>query len=156
MNQTIQTVLQSEDRAVSPVIGVILMVAITVILAAVIGTFVLGLGDQVQDTAPTAQISFSQEAADNSGQLVTISHDSGETLDADNIEVQAAAETESVATGEVDAWATNGEVTAGSSVSIGDSNGDWEKELTEGDTVAVVWVSDDGSTSDTLQDYEVN
>ena len=34
-------------RAVSPVIGVILMVAITVILAAVIGTFVLGLGDQV-------------------------------------------------------------------------------------------------------------
>jgi archaeal type IV pilus assembly protein PilA len=33
------------DRGVSPVIGVILMVAITVILAAVIGAFVLGLGD---------------------------------------------------------------------------------------------------------------
>ncbi|ELK56003.1 hypothetical protein D320_01493, partial [Haloferax sp. BAB-2207] len=39
----------TESRAVSPVIGVILMVAITVILAAVIGTFVLGLGDQVGD-----------------------------------------------------------------------------------------------------------
>ena len=37
-----------DERAVSPVIGVILMVAITVILAAVIGTFVLGLGDSVQ------------------------------------------------------------------------------------------------------------
>ena len=36
-----------DDDAVSPVIGVILMVAITVILAAVIGTFVLGLGDNV-------------------------------------------------------------------------------------------------------------
>jgi flagellin-like protein len=35
--------------AVSPVIGVILMVAITVILAAVIGTFVLGLGSEVQE-----------------------------------------------------------------------------------------------------------
>ncbi len=35
----------------SPVIGVILMVAITVILAAVIGTFVLGLGEDVQETA---------------------------------------------------------------------------------------------------------
>ena len=34
-----------DDDAVSPVIGVILMVAIIVILAAVIGTFVLGLGD---------------------------------------------------------------------------------------------------------------
>lgn len=40
-----------DDEAVSPVIGVILMVAITVILAAVIGTFVLGLGEDVQDTA---------------------------------------------------------------------------------------------------------
>jgi len=44
--------LFDDDRAVSPVIGVILMVAITVILAAVIGTFVLGLGDQVQSTTP--------------------------------------------------------------------------------------------------------
>ena len=33
-----------DDDAVSPVIGVILMVAITVILAAVIASFVLGLG----------------------------------------------------------------------------------------------------------------
>jgi flagellin-like protein len=40
-----------EDSAVSPVIGVILMVAITVILAAVIGTFVLGLGEQVEQNA---------------------------------------------------------------------------------------------------------
>ena len=41
----------ADDRAVSPVIGVILMVAITVILAAVIGTFVLGLGDQIGGSA---------------------------------------------------------------------------------------------------------
>jgi len=38
----------SKQDAVSPAVGVILMVAITVILAAVIGTFVLGLGDQVE------------------------------------------------------------------------------------------------------------
>jgi len=42
---------QTTDRAVSPVIGVILMVAITVILAAVIGTFVLGLGDSLGDNS---------------------------------------------------------------------------------------------------------
>jgi flagellin-like protein len=41
----------ADERAVSPVIGVILMVAITVILAAVIGAFVLEIGDQ-QETAP--------------------------------------------------------------------------------------------------------
>jgi flagellin-like protein len=49
----------TDDSAVSPVIGVILMVAITVILAAVIGTFVLGLGDNVQEN-PTAGVSVDQ------------------------------------------------------------------------------------------------
>jgi flagellin-like protein len=39
-----------DERGVSPVIGVILMVAITVILAAVIASFVLGFGDQVSQS----------------------------------------------------------------------------------------------------------
>jgi len=38
------------DEAVSPVIGVILMVAITVILAAVIAAFVFGMAGNVQKT----------------------------------------------------------------------------------------------------------
>jgi flagellin-like protein len=40
---------ERNQKAVSPVIGVILMVAITVILAAVIGTTVLGFGGQVNE-----------------------------------------------------------------------------------------------------------
>jgi flagellin-like protein len=48
------------NRAVSPVIGVILMVAITVILAAVIGAFVLEIGDQ-QETAPSTSFDSSQQ-----------------------------------------------------------------------------------------------
>jgi len=39
---------QQDGEGVSPVIGVILMVAITVVLAAVIGTTVLGIGGEVQ------------------------------------------------------------------------------------------------------------
>ena len=54
-NMKLQSQSNAEDRAVSPVIGVILMVAITVILAAVIGTFVLGLGESVQQN-PTAGV----------------------------------------------------------------------------------------------------
>jgi flagellin-like protein len=48
------------DRAVSPVIGVILMVAITVILAAVIGAFVLDIGNQ-SDTAPSSSFNAEQQ-----------------------------------------------------------------------------------------------
>ena len=42
------------EEAVSPVIGVILMVAITVILAAVIGAFVFGMAGDVQSTKTVA------------------------------------------------------------------------------------------------------
>ena len=51
-----------EDRAVSPVIGVILMVAITVILAAVIAAFVLDLGPGEPD--PQAAISFENQTGE--------------------------------------------------------------------------------------------
>lgn len=61
-----------DNRAVSPVIGVILMVAITVILAAIIGAFVLGLGGQASETTPQASFQC------DSGDLV---HSGGETLD---------------------------------------------------------------------------
>jgi len=60
----------TEDRAVSPVIGVILMVAITVILAAVIGTFVLGLGDQIGDTAPQASFDIDSAGDNAAGETV--------------------------------------------------------------------------------------
>ncbi len=46
--------LIKEEEAVSPVIGVILMVAITVILAAVIGAFVFGMGGSLSKTYSVA------------------------------------------------------------------------------------------------------
>jgi flagellin-like protein len=49
-------------KGVSPVIGVILMVAITVILAAVIGTFVLGFADQL-DQNPQAVVTFDEDSS---------------------------------------------------------------------------------------------
>lgn len=52
-----------EERAVSPVIGVILMVAITVILAAVIAAFVLDIGPG--DADPTADVAISGDGTDS-------------------------------------------------------------------------------------------
>ncbi|QUO48177.1 type IV pilin N-terminal domain-containing protein [Halorubrum ruber] len=72
---------KGEDRAVSPVIGVILMVAITVILAAVIGTFVLGLGDQLGDTAPQASFSIDDVTDNGTGVDVEITKTGGQDID---------------------------------------------------------------------------
>jgi len=71
----LKTLIQDDD-AVSPVIGVILMVAITVILAAVIATFVLGLGDSLSNQAPQASFSCDESA---------LIHDGGDELDGDNL-----------------------------------------------------------------------
>ena len=77
----------SEDtRAVSPVIGVILMVAITVILAAVIGSFVLGIGG---DTEQTPQATFEVDAVgeENGEGNVTLRKTGGEALVVDDLTV---------------------------------------------------------------------
>ena len=69
--------LRNED-AVSPVIGVILMVAITVILAAVIAAFVFGLGGS-QQAAPTASITVTNNP-DSPSMDLKIQHKGGDTL----------------------------------------------------------------------------
>jgi flagellin-like protein len=82
MKQKLKAMLD-EDRGVSPVIGVILMVAITVILAAVIGTFVLGLGDSLQQ-APQSTLNAEDASADYPGTLptdsFTISQNGGDAI----------------------------------------------------------------------------
>lgn len=70
----------TSDRGVSPVIGVVLMVAITIILAAAIGAFVFDL-TPTDEQSPLATVSI--EEADDTGS-VTLVHDGGDTLDLDD------------------------------------------------------------------------
>ncbi|AXR80730.1 type IV pilin [Natrarchaeobaculum sulfurireducens] len=65
MNFQKKLIGDEEERAVSPVIGVILMVAITVILAAVIAAFVLDLGGSVGEEA---QAGVSMEVDESGGE----------------------------------------------------------------------------------------
>lgn len=65
-----------EEDAVSPVIGVILMVAITVILAAVIAAFVFGMGPPEQ--APQAAIRAGAATLDYT--VVKLEHQGGDAV----------------------------------------------------------------------------
>lgn len=78
--RSIQLLERSDERGVSPVIGVILMVAITVILAAVLGSFALGLGDQIGASTPQAQIGASVSVANDE---VTLEHNGGDPIRGD-------------------------------------------------------------------------
>ena len=142
--------LSADDDAVSPVIGVILMVAITVILAAVIGTFVLGLSDQVQNTSPNAQFTFNEDSNGN----LSMTHNSGESIDVGNLNVTSDGATTVTACQDAsgsNGWsADNGTISAGSTCTVPDG------QLDDDSTVSITWQSDDGTTSATLADYEYN
>jgi flagellin-like protein len=136
--------LLTEDRAVSPVIGVILMVAITVILAAVIGTFVLGLGDQVSESAPQAQFTFD---FDDTAYTLTATHDGGDEIASGNLQ----------ATGDITGSQTDGDVaddgtinvamTAGTAVDINTTSGLAEP------TVRLVWSSPNSDKTATIAKF---
>lgn len=118
------------DRAVSPVIGVILMVAITVILAAVIGTFVLGLGDRVSQASPNTNFGFDYSTAGNSDRIVDISHDGGDAVNAEQTKVLIDG---------TEAW--NGD--EGFSVGGYTGSSSWSGKITAGDSLRI---QEDGST----------
>lgn len=63
------------EEAVSPVIGVILMVVITVIVAAILAVFAFGIGAPVK--APETKLRF---VADSGTDNFRIYHDGGDTL----------------------------------------------------------------------------
>lgn len=78
---------RTNDRAVVPVIGIILLVAITLVLAAVVATFVLDLGANVGNTGPTASVTV-RDAADpmaDGNQFVVMEHRSGNDLEMNTI-----------------------------------------------------------------------
>lgn len=146
----------NKDRAVSPVIGVILMVAITVILAAVIGTFVLGLGDQVQQTSPNAQFNFDFDN-DAGNEALEVTHDGGDGINTDELFLRGDVQVN----GTDFSWGANGVsddvVRAGTGVIVNtvdtDDTYQWDGGYQEGDTVRVVWEDADSDRSSTLRTW---
>ncbi|ACV10756.1 Protein of unknown function DUF1628 [Halorhabdus utahensis DSM 12940] len=127
------TYFRDDESGVSPVIGVILMVAITVILAAVIATFVLGLGEQISDTAPSATFTYDHDGSNT----LTITHSGGQSLQSANIDIKASA-------GSPGTW-TASEISAGDSIDV--------TGISSSDTVQVIWNSPDGDQTAILSEW---
>jgi flagellin-like protein len=143
--------ITADDRAVSPVIGVILMVAITVILAAVIGTFVLGLGENVQSNNPSTSFGFDLDEGSTSGTTgleggagssdgdLTITHESGDTIDPERISIVD--DESSSLEGGTEVFDSVSEISAGDTETV---------VIDTRDTIRIVWTSEGGGNSATL------
>ena len=122
------------------------MVAITVILAAVIGTFVLGLGSSTQPAAPNAYFEFEFTPSGGNGfagvdgDEVEITHKSGDIIDRSRLTVFIeGAELSSP-------WPTT-KVQAGTTYTYNDNGG---PDLADEDTVRIVWEPEEGESSTTI------
>ena len=73
----------NKEDAVSPVIGVMLMLVVTIIIAAVVAAFATGMGSDV-DMAPAAALDVTVYNDGN----VTITHVSGERLIPEDIKIK--------------------------------------------------------------------
>jgi flagellin-like protein len=128
----------TRERGVTPVIGVILMVAITVILAAVIGTFVLGVGNGVNNNGPSVSFDFSY---DSSAESVTTTFEAGNPVDAERLSLVVGGASADNGRHEFTGGmlgASNGEFGVGSSVTFRPTGG--SPDLSSA-TIKIVWES---------------
>ena len=130
-----------DDRGVSPVIGVILMVAITVILAAVIATFVLGLGEQVSSNAPQVTVDW-DESPSSTNDLAAV-HDGGSTVNSDRLSASTSGSA-TLQSGLIDTSDT--EITAGETIA------EWDTASSD-EEFTITWTAEGGDTSATLSEY---
>jgi len=112
------------QRAISPVLGVVLLVAVVLALAAVTGGILLGLGEE-PEPAPEVVLALSGEDA-GPGERYLV-HEQGERLDGDDLRLRGVADPEGL---------------AGETVTAADRH----RVVPTDRTVEVVWVGDQGRT----------
>jgi len=134
-----------------------------VILAAVIGTFVLGLGDQVQTTSPNAQFSFDYDSTEKGN--LTVTHSGGDGVEPDELFLRGDVNA-SDAGAQDNSWSEaanySDTIRAGDDVEVGNESSDhydWGSsggETSDGAEVRVVWQDADSDQSSTLRTWTEN
>jgi FlaG/FlaF family flagellin (archaellin) len=80
--------LGTDDAALSPVVGIVLMLAITILLGATAATFLVGLSDEnISNGPPTAKFAFEYDGSDNGSDSLTVQHVSGDNVAAEHASI---------------------------------------------------------------------
>ncbi|MGM0398027.1 MAG: type IV pilin [Halobacteriota archaeon] len=120
-----------ENRAVSPVIGVVLMLTATVIIGGVVASFVTGMGTGL-NSAPQATIDFDYDEDTN----MTITHEGGESIATDQLLVKVNGTEKDFNGADGDSLSTGDEITV--------------DDVNNNSTVRLVWEDSNGDKSTPL------
>lgn len=139
------------DDAVSPVVGVVLLVGIAVTVMGAIGVFVLGFGPG--GSVPHAEFIFAEE--ENSNVTVTVS-ESGDGLLEQDVVILVGPDRACTDDGAGDqAWQGTGPLELGEEVTVSHYGSDCNEKIGSGDLLRVVWESPTSSRQVTLAEWEV-
>lgn len=127
----------ADDLALSPVVGVVLLVGITLILAATVGTFLMQMSEQSVQRGPVAE--FSVEYTDN-GSGAVVHYVAGESLNSANIYIVGAVSASELA------WTDVSSSDPGERLRAPNSSEVITVDESMGDSIRVVWRTSDYST----------
>ena len=141
--------LRSDDRAVSPVLGVALLIAMTVILAGVVGYVALGV-DAKNANAPQGNLDFTQ-TTNGTAEDVILVHDGGDRIQADELSVKVTDNpggTATIAADDLTEGADPDPITTGDETRVA-------LDGESGDTVKVIWNDPSSKREVLLAEYTV-
>jgi flagellin-like protein len=130
-----------DDRAVSPLVAIVLIIAVTLMLVALVGSSLTSFGENATDAAPQASLSVTLSV---SADEVTISHDGGDDLLAQTTRVTITIDGSESSWSEVDG---RDKLTVGDTVTF-DFSGTSDTGPTSGPWSA--YDADDGSSDDAI------
>jgi flagellin-like protein len=148
--------VSTNERGVSPVIGVVLLVAITTLLAALVGTMALGFGGELGAPTEYASVSttYAPSGAANGGvAYVNITHESGDVLDGDEVYIRDSNGNEVLWK---DVWTGGDTIEPGEYVHIDGKDSDCAlNAVTEGEIYRVVYAPNGTDSSTVLAELEI-
>ena len=145
--------LFTDDDAVSSVVAVVLMIAVAVVLASLVGLFVFDIADKLR-TSPQITYDFSQNES-GGGPVVEVRHESGDTVEEERIDVTVNGN-DALDGANDPVWDDTGEVEAGDGVSVHGYNDSGVQPLRPDDEIRITWTSNDGDSSATVGEYTVD
>lgn len=143
------------NRGLTPVVGIVLLIGITLLLAATVAAFAVGVEDEtVQSQVPTTALGFEYDMGTGGTDELTIVHKSGDGIEAADlrIDVEDASCPAGNPNDQYDAGELGftGELTSGDTITVDSSTvppcsgGDLDLRSA---TVRIVWTDDTGSSA---------
>jgi len=150
--EKVASLFRGSDRAVSPIVATLILIALVVVMGGAVATMLFGFGSGTTQT-PHAKLTFNyqkgaSDAAAGSSGVVIVRDTGGPKLTSSNTLQLNITDT---STGKTTTWSTP--VKAGDQLKVGNTTS--PITISPGDHISVVWEGPNGKSTETLASFDV-